>query len=56
MYISKSKILNEWFTDLFDWLEKCETVFDFQKLVDYDTGRLLAYLAKDIFILVQKIY
>ena len=46
MYISKSKILNEWFTDLFDWLEKCETVFDKRKLVDYDTGRLLAYLAE----------
>ena len=46
MYIARPEILDRWFTDLFDWLEKCETIFDKQKLTGYDTGRLFAYLAE----------
>ena len=46
MYISKPKILHNWFSDLFNWLNKCETIFEKKKLNDYDTGRLFAYLAE----------
>ena len=46
MCISKSKILNLWFTDLFEWLFNCEKVFGFDNLKGYDTGRLYAYLAE----------
>ena len=46
MCISKTKILNHWFTDLFEWLFNCEKVFGFQNLKGYDTGRLYAYLAE----------
>ncbi len=46
MCISKSKILNQWFTDLFEWLSNCEKVFGFEDLKGYDTGRLYAYLAE----------
>ena len=46
MFIAKPKIINLWFTDLFDWLSKCEKVFGFKKLHGYDTKRLYAYLAE----------
>ena len=46
MCISKSKILNQWFMDLFEWLSNCEKVFGFENLKGYDTGRLYAYLAE----------
>ena len=46
MFISKPKIINEWFSKLFKWLEKCETVFGFKNLSGYDTQRLYAYLAE----------
>ncbi len=46
MYISKTNILNDWFKSLFTWLEKCELIFDKNKLVNYDTSRLFAYLAE----------
>ena len=46
MYISKSNILDSWFKSLFSWLEKCETIFDKNNLSNYDTSRLLAYLAE----------
>ena len=46
MYISKPEILKKWFSDLFNWLERCETIFDKNMLIDYDTGRLFAYLAE----------
>jgi len=46
MCISKSKVLNHWFTDLFEWLSNCEKVFGFENLKGYDTGRLYAYLAE----------
>ena len=46
MCISKTKILNHWFTDLFEWLFNCEKLFGFENLKGYDTGRLYAYLAE----------
>ena len=46
MFISKSTILNLWFTDLFEWLFNCEKVLGFENLKGYDTGRLYAYLAE----------
>ena len=46
MCITKPKILNKWFQELFGWLEKCETIFEFDDLKGYDTQRLFAYLAE----------
>ena len=46
MCISKKKILNKWFKDLFDWLFKCEKVFGIKNLKGYDQERLYAYLAE----------
>ena len=46
MFISKSQIINNWFSDLFDWLFKCEKIFGFHQLQGYDTERLYAYLAE----------
>ena len=46
MFISKKKIINEWFKDLFEWLFKCEKVFGLSELKGYDQERLYAYLAE----------
>ena len=46
MFISKKKIINNWFNDLFIWLFKCEKIFGFSKLHGYDQERLYAYLAE----------
>ena len=46
MFISKKKILNMWFKDLFTWLFKCEKIFGLKKLKGYDQQRLYAYLAE----------
>ena len=46
MFISKKKIINKWFNDLFKWLFKCEKIFGFSKLKGYDQERLYAYLAE----------
>ena len=46
MFISKKKIINNWFNDLFSWLFKCEKIFGFAKLKGYDQERLYAYLAE----------
>ena len=46
MVISKRKILNNWFKDLFHWLFKCEKVFGLKNLKGYDQERLYAYLAE----------
>jgi len=46
MFISKPKIINQWFIKLFQWLENCEKIFGFEKLSGYDTQRLYAYLAE----------
>ena len=46
MFISTPEIANNWFESLFAWLFKCENVFKFDDLKDYDTQRLYAYLAE----------
>ena len=46
MFISKKKIINEWFNDLFKWLFKCEKVFGLKKLKGYNQERLYAFLAE----------
>ena len=46
MVISKKKILNQWFKDLFNWLFKCEKIFGFKDLKGYDQQRLYAFLAE----------
>ena len=45
MFISKKKIINKWFNDLFKWLFKCEKIFGLN-LKGYDQERLYAYLAE----------
>jgi len=46
MFVSKKKILNRWFRDLFKWLFKCEKIFGTSNLKGYDQERLYAYLAE----------
>ena len=46
MFISKPKIIDKWFSKLFQWLENCESIFGFKDLSGYDTQRLYAYLAE----------
>ena len=46
MFISKKKILNNFFKDQFEWLFKCEKVFGFKNLKGYDQTRLYAFLAE----------
>ena len=46
MFISRPEIANQWFSDLFSWLSRCEKTFGFENLVGYDTQRLYAYLAE----------
>ena len=46
MFISKTDIMDKWFSDLFAWLFECEKVFGFSTLKGYDTTRLYAYLAE----------
>ena len=46
MFISQPKIMNEWFKNLFKWLNDCESLFGFKNLSGYETTRLYAYLAE----------
>ncbi len=46
MFIAKPEIIEKWFLALFPWLERCEQVFGFKSLDDYDTKRIYAYLAE----------
>jgi len=46
MFISKKKILNRWFKNLFSWLFKCEKKFGTKELHGYDQKRLYAFLAE----------
>ena len=46
MFIAKSEILDKWFSTLFPWLFRCEKTFGFDRLKNYDTERLYAYLAE----------
>ena len=46
MFISKKKILNNFFKDQFEWLFNCEKIFGFENLKGYDQTRLYAFLAE----------
>tara|TARA_B100001057_G_scaffold380940_1_gene386724 strand:+ start:562 stop:1368 length:807 start_codon:yes stop_codon:yes gene_type:complete len=46
MFISKPEIIDRWFKNLFEWLERCEKHFEFKNLNNYDTKRLFAFLAE----------
>ena len=46
MVISKKRILNKWFSSLFEWLFECENLHGFDKLKGYDTQRLYAFLGE----------
>ena len=46
MFITKPEIMNNWFNELFKWLERCEKIFNFDNLKGYDTERLFAYLSE----------
>ena len=46
MFIAKKEIVKKWFSALFPWLERCESIFGFDDLKGYDTTRLYAYLAE----------
>ncbi len=46
MFISKKKILNDFFYDQFEWLFKCEKIFGLENLKGYDQTRLYAFLAE----------
>ncbi len=46
MFISKKKIINNWFENLFEWLFECEKIFGLDNLHGYDQGRLYAYLSE----------
>ena len=46
MFISKKKIMELWFKDLFEWLFNCENLFGLEKLKGYDQQRIYAYLSE----------
>ena len=46
MFIARPQIAAKWFESLFHWLFKCEELFGFDNLKNYETGRLYAYLAE----------
>ena len=46
VFITKPNIANQWFSDLFSWLDNCEKIFGFKELKGYETKRLYAYLAE----------
>ena len=45
IFISKKEIMNNYFSDQFEWLSKCEKIFGFD-LKDYDQTRLYGFLAE----------
>ncbi len=40
------KLLGNWYETVFNWLFKCEKIFGFKDLKNYETGRMYAYLAE----------
>ena len=46
MFISKKKLLNDYFQEQFNWLLKCEEIFGLDNLKNYDQTRLYAFLAE----------
>ena len=45
MFITKPEIMNNWFNELFKWLEKCENEFGFN-LEGYGLKRIYGFLAE----------
>ena len=47
MFICKtSKILHEYYNEIFPWLLNCERYFDEKKLIGYDKKRIYGFLAE----------
>jgi len=46
MFISKKQILNQWFSDSFQWLFKCEKLFGFENLKGFGKVRIYGFLAE----------
>ena len=46
MFVAKKDVLNRYFQDQFNWLAKCEEIFGFKNLKNYDQTRLYAFLAE----------
>ena len=46
MFICKTKILNNYYNEIFPWLEKCEDIFPFDKLKGYGLQRIYGFLAE----------
>ncbi len=46
MFICKTKILNDYYNEIFPWLEKCEDIFPFDKLKGYGLQRIYGFLAE----------
>ena len=46
MFVSKKKIMEKYFNDVFPWLLECEKIFGFNELKGYDQTRLYAYLSE----------
>ena len=46
MFVSKKKIMEKYFNDVFPWLLECEKIFGFDDLKGYDQTRLYAYLSE----------
>ena len=47
MFISKSsRIIDSYFSEVFDWLNKCEKLFGFDNLSSYGQKRIYGFLAE----------
>tara|TARA_B100000427_G_scaffold294458_1_gene273056 strand:+ start:24 stop:446 length:423 start_codon:yes stop_codon:yes gene_type:complete len=47
MFICKSKnLLKEYYSVIFEWLKKCESLFGFKDLTNYDKTRIYGFLAE----------
>ncbi len=46
MFVSKKKIMERYFNDVFSWLFECEKIFGIENLKGYDQTRLYAYLSE----------
>ena len=45
-FCRNNKILNSYYSDLFEWLFNCEKIFGFNDLVGYDTKRMYSFLSE----------
>ena len=46
MFITKPEIINQWFSKLFPWLEKCERISGFDPNLNRYEARMYGYLAE----------